>query len=184
MGVIVEYVKRDFNKVKTRTNMTLVDIQQLNELCVSECYFLYNTLIWKLCNSGRTDLSTTIVLSECYLQTVEEKSIALSFDFNVSHKTFKRYIDDSHARFENKQKSPQFLEILNKQDSSIQYTMEFENDQKQLSFLDITITINKTSSYNSKIFRKLATTHLQIKSNSNIAPNISISVFKGFLSRA
>ena len=47
-------------------------------------------------------------------ERLEEKSIALSFAFNVSPKTFKRYVDNSHARFENKQKSLQFLETLNK----------------------------------------------------------------------
>ena len=69
-----------------------------------------------------------VVISECYLQRLEEKSIALSFTLNVSPKTFKRYVDKNHARFENKQKSIQFFEILNKQDSSIQYTTGFEND--------------------------------------------------------
>ena len=38
------------------------------------------------------------------------KSIALSFVLNVSRKTFERYADDSHVRFEYKQKSLQFLE--------------------------------------------------------------------------
>ena len=89
------------------------------------------------------------VLSECYLQRFEEKSIALSFALNISPKTFKSYVDDSHTRFENKQKSFQFLEILNKQDSSIPYTTEFENNEMQLNFLDITITNNGTSSYDS-----------------------------------
>ena len=101
-----------------------------------------------------------VVLSECYLQRLKEKSIALSFALNISPKTFKRYVDDSDSRFENKQKSLQFLEILNKQDSSIQYTIEFENNQKQLNFLDITITNNGTDSYDFKIFRKPA---VQIK---------------------
>ena len=125
-----------------------------------------------------------VVLSECYLQRLQEKSIALSFALNLSPKTFKYYVDDSHARFENKQKSLQFLEILNKQDSSIQYTIEFENNQKQLNFLDITITNNGADSYDFKIFRKPAITNVQIKSNSNMAPNVSVSVFKGFLSGA
>ena len=164
--------------------MTLVDIHQLIELCVSECYFLYNNLIWKLYNSDPIGLSIMVVLSECYLQRLKEKSIALSFALNISPKTFKRYVDDSDSRFENKQKSLQFLEILNKQDSSIQYTIEFENNQKQLNFLDITITNNGTDSYDFKIFRKPAITNVQIKSNSNMAPNVSVSVFKGFLSRA
>ena len=181
IDVIVEYLKNDFNNVKRRTKLTLVDIHQLIELCVIECYFLYNNLIWKLYNSGPIGLSIMVFLSECYLQRLEEKSIALSFALNISSKTFKRYVDDSHGRFENKEKSLQFLEILNKQDSSIQYAIEFENNQKQLNFLDITITNNGTDSYDFSIFRKPAITNVQIKSNSNMAPNVSVSVFKEFL---
>ena len=70
---------------------------------------------------------------------------------------------------------------MNKQDSSIQYTTEFENNQKQLNFLD-NITSNETH-YDLKIFRKPAITNAQIKCNSNMAPNVSVSV-KGFLFRA
>ena len=73
---------------------------------------------------------------------------------------------------------------LNKQDPSIQYTIGFENNQMQLNFLDITITDNVTNSYDFKIFRKPAITNAKIKSNSNMAPTVSVSVFKGFLSRA
>ena len=63
--------------------------------------------------------------------------------------------------------------MLNKQDSSIQYTTEFENNLKQLNFLDITITNNGTNSYDFKILRKPAITNLRIKTNSNMAPNVS-----------
>ena len=111
-------------------------------------------------------------------------SKTLSFALNISPKTFKRYVDDGHARSENKQKSLQFLEILNKQDPSIQYIMEFETNQKQLNFLDTTITNNGTNSCDFKIFSKPAITNAQIKSNSNMVPNVSVSAFKGFLSRS
>ena len=70
------------------------------------------------------------------LKDLEEKSLALSFALHISPKTIERYVDDSQDRFENKQKSLQFLEILNKQDSCIQCTIEFENNQEQLNFLD------------------------------------------------
>ena len=112
--------------------MTFEDIHQLIELCVSECYFLYNNLIWKLHNSGPIGLSIMVVLSECYLQRIEEKTY-LFFALNVSPKTFKGYVDDSQDRFENKQQSLQFFEILNKQDSSVQYTIEFVNNEKQIN---------------------------------------------------
>ena len=66
----------------------------------------------------------------------------------------------------------------------VNYTIEFENNQKQPNFLDITITNNRNDSYDFKIFRKPAITNVQIKSKSNMAPNVSVWVFKGFLSRA
>ena len=102
-----------------KAKLTLVDIYQLIELCVSECYFLFNNLIWRLYNSGPIGLSIMVALSECYLQRLA---------FNISPKTFKHYVDDSHTRLDNKEKSLQFLEILHKQESSIQYTIEFEDN--------------------------------------------------------
>ena len=69
IDVIVEYLKNDFNNVKTRTKLTMVDIHQLIELYESECYFLYNNLIWILYNSGPIGLSIMVVLSECYSKT-------------------------------------------------------------------------------------------------------------------
>ena len=37
IDTIVEYLKNDFNNVKRRAKLTLVDIHQLSELCVSGC---------------------------------------------------------------------------------------------------------------------------------------------------
>ena len=117
------------------------------------------------------------------IKDLTKNLLLLSFSLNASPIIFKRYVDDSHARFENKQKSLRFVEILNKKDSSIQYTIEFENDQKQLNFFNTIITNNGTNFYDFKIFRKLPITNVQINTNSNMAPNISVAVFKGFLSR-
>ena len=76
IDVIVKYLKNDFSNVKIRTKLTLVDIHQLIELWVNECYFLYN-------------LEPN--------QRLEEKSMDLSFALNISPETFKRYVDDSHT---------------------------------------------------------------------------------------
>ena len=120
--------------------------QQLLELCLSKCYFLHNDVISTLENSGALGLSIMVVLSQCYLQRIE----------HISPKTFKRFVHDSYARFNNREQLLQFLDILNSQDSTfqIQYTIEFENENKQLNFLDITITNTSINSYDFKIFRK------------------------------
>ena len=57
------------------------------------------------------------------------------FDLNIAPETFTRYVDNSHARFITSEQSLEFLTTLNKQDISMQYTTEFENENKQLNFL-------------------------------------------------
>ena len=164
----------DHGKLKKRPTLNLTDIQQLPKLCLSECYFLYNNVIWTLGNSGPVGLSIMVVLSECYLQRIEYISITQALTLNLAIKTFKRFADDSHARFNNREQSLQFLDILNSQKQSIQYTIEFENENKQLSFLDVTITNTGNNSYDLKIFRQTSVINVQIKPNSNIAPHIAM----------
>ena len=65
-----------------------------------------------------------------------------------------------------------------------QYTIEFENENKQLSFLDVTITNTGNNSFDFKLIRRTSITNVQIKPNPNIAPYVAIRLLKGFLSRA
>ena len=125
-----------------------------------------------------------IVLSESYLQHLEHKAMVESLTMQIQPKTFKRYVDDSHARFTSKHHANIFQEILNKHDPAIQYTIEYENDNKSLNFLDISITNTINNKYEFKVHRKNAITNIHIKPTSCIDPNIIKSVFKGFLHRA
>ena len=50
-----------------------------------------------------------------------------------------RYVDDSHARFGSRNNANEFLNVLDSQDPQIQYTIEYENEHKELNFLDVTI---------------------------------------------
>ena len=45
IDVILQQLSEDYEDLKTRTKLTLVDIQQLIELCASECYFLWDNVI-------------------------------------------------------------------------------------------------------------------------------------------
>ena len=56
INVILQQLSEDYDNLQTRTKLTLVDIQQLIELCVSECYFLCNNVIWNLLISGQDHL--------------------------------------------------------------------------------------------------------------------------------
>ena len=71
---------------------------------------------------------------------------------------------------------------LNSQDPLVQYTIKIEN--KQLNFLDVTITNTGNNSNDFKIFQKTSLTNVLIKLNSSIGPDIAMEVFKGFISGA
>ena len=91
------------------------DIYEIAELCLRECYFLWNNEIRILKNSGPIELSFMVVLSESYVQNLEHKAIAEALTLNLAPKTYRQYVDDTHARFTSKEQSREFQNILNKQ---------------------------------------------------------------------
>ena len=93
-------------------------------------------------------------------------------------------MDDSHARFGSRNNANEFLNFLNSQDPQMQYTIEYENEHKELNFLGVTIKNNLNQSYYFATYRKPAISNVKIKPHSNICPNIAKGVFKGFLLRA
>ena len=159
---------RIMKTLKQRTKLTLIDTQQLIELCVSECYFLWDNLIWNLLNSGPIGPSIMVALSESYLQNLEKHAIELALKFSIAPKTFRRYVDDSHARFGSRKNATEFLNVLNSQDPQIQYTIQYKNDNKELNFLDVTIRNSLNHSYDFALYRKPSITNIQIKLHSNI----------------
>ena len=179
---IINLLQADYDDVKARTNLSITDIRKLLNLCLSKCYFLYEDKIYVIEDAGPIGLSLMVVVAEAYLQTLEAVAIRQATD--CAPITFKRYVDDSHARFSDEVKSTEFLDILNAQDSKIQYTIEREEVPGELSFLDVTIINNKSGRYQYKVHRKEAITNLQIKPSSSVNPNTIYGVFKGFLARA
>ena len=50
-----------------------------------------------------------------------------ALSYRIAPKTFRRFVDNSHARFQERSHANKFLEILRKQDLVIKYTIEFED---------------------------------------------------------
>ena len=83
-------------------------------------------------------LSLMFVRAEGFLQVLEAKALrdALYHQPNIEVLSFYRYVDDSHARFNNIDCAIQFQNILNKHHNKIQYTIDKEDGNKVLQFLD------------------------------------------------
>ena len=184
VDVIMKILQDDAAAIRSRTKLELRDIKLLIDLCLGKCYFLYEDSIFIIKDAGPIGLSLMVVMAEAYLQHLEKKAMEDATEKQVAPITFKRYVDDSHARFPNLVQAKAFLDILNAQDSKIQYTIEMEDSQKALAFLDVKVCNDGSGSYDCQVHRKEAITNVQIKSHSSVNPRILDSVFKGFLVRA
>ena len=183
--VILDLLEKD-EDFKKYTKLTILEIKKLLELCLSKCYFIWNSEIHELKDSGPIGLSLMVVMAEGWLQVLEAKAIndALKEQPPVSPLSFFRYVDDSHSRFDEQKGAETFLKILNSQDPSTQYTMEVESDDKELTFLEIRTINSGQGSYQFDVFRKKAITNVQVKPESSHDPRVLKGIFKGFVNRA
>ena len=170
----------------SRTFLHLKHVKELLEVCLWKSYFLWDGNIHCLEDSGPIGLSLMVVLAESFLQTLEKNAlnIARSLPNQCGPITHRRYVDDTHDRFYDKPMSQQFLAILNQQEPRVQYTAEYENEEKELNYLDVTTKNTCTGSYIFKVFRKDAITEVQVKPTSCHDRTTLDGIFKGFLSRA
>ena len=184
INVIIDLLSRDIDDLKSRTKLSLTDIHQLVELCLSLNYFLFEHQIHVIDNSGPIGLALMVVIAEAFLQFIELSAINKALTLKIAPTIYRRFVDDSHARFPNERESIEFLDLLNKENEAIQFTIETEDDNKTLNFLDVKITNTTTGKYKFNVHRKDAITNVQMKPNSFVNPKLLESVFKGFISRA
>ena len=111
LDVLIGQINNDKDDLIKRTKLCLKDIYELAELCLSKFYFLWNNEIKILKNSGPIGLSFMIVLSESYIQNSEHKANAEVLTLNLAPKTYRRYVDNTHARFKSKEQSFNFNRI-------------------------------------------------------------------------
>ena len=88
-----------------RTKLCLKVIYELAELFLSKCYFLWNNEIRILKNPGPIGLYFMVALYESYVQNLEHKAIPEALTLNLVPKTYRRYVDDTHAQFKSKKQS-------------------------------------------------------------------------------
>ena len=73
--VIIEILNNDIDDLWKQTKLTFTDIQKLTKLCLSTNYFIFNNHMRILENSGPTGLSLMVVISEAFLQSLEDRPI-------------------------------------------------------------------------------------------------------------
>ena len=96
---IVKMMLKSDASLKQTTKLTVDDIKQLIELCLSKCYFLWNYKIYLLKSSAPIGLALMVVMAEAFQQYYVKYAIeeALRQTPPVARKSFLRYVDHSYA---------------------------------------------------------------------------------------
>ena len=137
---IVTMMLKSDASLKQTTKLTVDDIKQLIELCLSKCYFLWNYKIYSLESSAPIGLALMVVMAEAFQQyyvkyAIEEASRQTP---PVARKSFLyvpiRYVDDSHAWLPMTTRLQSKRSWTNKK--NIKYTIETKHE-KSLQFLDL-----------------------------------------------
>ena len=115
VSVIIEVLNNDIDDLGNRAKLTFIDTHKLIELYLSTNYFIFDNRVRILENSGSIGLALMVVLSEVFLQHLEDGTMQEALATNLFPLTYKRYVDDSHTKFETVHQSHSFLDILNKE---------------------------------------------------------------------
>ena len=115
VSVIIEVLNNDIDDLGNRAKLTFTDTHKLIELYLSTNYFIFDNRVRILENSGSIGLALMVVLSEVFLQHLEDGTMQEALATNLFPLTYKRYVDDSHTKFETVHQSHSFLDILNKE---------------------------------------------------------------------
>ena len=137
------------------------EIIDLLKLCLESTFFQYNGSFYQQLHG--TAMGSPVSVAEIVMQRLEER--ALSSYPNLPPFWF-RYVDDTLTSVDKHQKND-FLDHLNKQNSSLQFTMEPEKDGK-IAFLDCMIT-RDGNSLRTSVYRKPTSTS-RLLDNSSYHP--------------
>ena len=186
----IELIKKLLSEdgtLSNRTPLTIDDIIDLLNLCLSTSDFVYNDIHHTATDSGPIGLSLMVVLAEIWMdftlkeacKIAEQRSIAVPRALCV-------YMDDTFGILRQNQEKDahaKFTECLTAVHPRLNFTHEIENDNS-LPFLDILIIRQPDGSLSTKVYRKASNTGLTIHPKSNQDPKTWIGVFKGALCRA
>ena len=124
------------------------------ELSVKECFFLFNSQIYKQVDGVGMGCCLAPLIAILFLCFYERKWMD---ECPVEFKPimYKRYVDDTFLLFKSPDHVPKFLSYLNSRHGNIKFTSEIEEDGN-LAFLDVFVQKENTFpvSFSTLVFRK------------------------------
>ena len=113
--------------------------------------FSFNNVMYRQDNGLGMGNVLSAILSDIYVGFHELKIFSTHHNFYPS--IYRRYVDDTFAIFSEESHCTEFLNTLNSI-PSLQFTIEKQNDQNELPFLDVLIQRSDENKFKTSIYRK------------------------------
>ncbi len=149
IAVVREYLLRD-NTLADRTKLSVDQICELLELCLSTTYFVYNGQFYKQLHGCAMGSPVSPIVVNLYMEQFEQKAIE-SYPGTPPLNWF-RYVDDTWNRIK-KAESQKFFDHINQIDDNIRFTEE-GLDEGKLAFLDTQVHLKPDGSLDLTVYRK------------------------------
>ena len=144
----LDCTKTDINKSPYQPPLPTDHLMVLLHLCLTSTYFQYNDKHYKQLHGKAMGSPVSVVVAEIVMQTIEEQALAT---YSEKLPPWLRYVDDTITAV-HKNKIDEFHEHLNKQNTSIQFTKEIEENGK-IPFLDCLVTL-ENNTLRTTVYRK------------------------------
>ena len=154
-----------------RTVLSVQNIKELLGFCLHNTYFLFKNKFCKQVEGVAMRSLVSPIVANMYMEYFERKALSTT----STPRLWMRYVDDTSVIQQQGQKQ-NFLEHINKVDPAIKFTVEGNQENGTIPFLDTLVKLEADNSLSITVYRKPVQTdqYLQWDSHHNLAAKYSV----------
>ncbi|XP_035701311.1 uncharacterized protein LOC110862299 [Folsomia candida] len=176
--IYIEKLLKKYKDLDKLTTLTVQDIMELLEICLSSTYFKYNGQYYRQKEGAAMGSPLSPIIAELFLQMLENSIIKNFRDIIL----WRRYVDDVIAIIRQR-RNKKILQEINNFHPSIKFTIE-EEKEGRLPFLDVMTYQKSDNSIGHHIYRKPTHTNQYLNYGSFHPQAHKIGVTDTLLTRA
>ena len=163
-----------------RTKLSVDNIVNLLTLCLNATYFTFRGVVYQQVFGTAMGSPVSVVVANLVMEDVEERALR---DFSTPIRFWKRYVDDICAAVPKSQVDT-LLAHINTIEPSIRFTLERENVEGCLPFLDVLLHHNNDGTLFTSVYRKPTHTDKYLNFDSHHPLMHKVAVVRTLVSRA
>ncbi|XP_076659914.1 uncharacterized protein LOC143363201 [Halictus rubicundus] len=150
--------------------------------CLTSTYFSFQDTYYEQVSGAAMGSPISPIIADIYMEHLENQILN---DAPLKPTQWFRYVDDTFVVWSHGRDTlDNFLQYINSLHPNIQFTMEIENTDRSLPFLDVLITRKPDGSLGHQVYRKPTHTNRYLHASSHHHPAQKNSVISSLINRA